>query len=698
MRLLPLALTCAAVHAAVDPSWQRQPIVSQAILDAGFGGGEGCQVVRAVAWSPDASTVLFGTDVGGLYRSLNGGPFHPALVGWVSRGGGSFAFDPRNSSHVIGVGTNSNYYSDVNGPHVSFDGAASWTHTLKLGGVLDYVDGNAIAFDPSSYDASLGYTTRVYYSDNSNGLYRSEDGGLSWANVSAKMSQCVLAASSNGTLFLSSNYYLNFGLYASYDRGATFRTLRDEYTLGLTIPVSTNGGADDIYISNWAGIAKSTDLGNSWEYVAGTGLPHGNPFHKITVSPANNSYMTVFVEPGAYFTATRYTSVDGGATWQSPPVDSSLAFMPFNGRPISTAYHPSNASVQLSTGGDWITRSDDGGLHLRWAADGYNGVMAGYTFNFNTLQPDVLMLSFQDYSGAVSIDGGKTFTYANLENLTFGGDGFGGFALNKQVMWAGGSPGWGGPRWHLVSYDGGAVWVNTSLVWSSHSLEVSYADPVNAQVGFAANLRTADGGASFQPMQDCSFVATHDADPSVAPGSVRTLLGVNASGSTSTVVMSNDSGATWQALFAGPAYPVRDLAWDYASKAMYVVANSALYKCGGSLSPSSSFSCSELSSLPLDQFNSSSITSVAVDPVNPAIVYASNTKNVYLAWNAVVRSTDSGVTWDSIVLDTPLSNEADAPLQGPHEVSWLRVHPVTRYVWAAGECFGMWSAPPPAGM
>lgn len=49
-----------------------------------------------------------------------------------------------------------------------------------------------------------------------------------------------------------------------------------------------------------------------------------------------------------------------------------------------------------------------------------------------------------------------------------------------------------------------------------------------------------------------------------------------------------------------------------------------------------------------------------------------------------------------MILQAPLRTDASAPLQGPHEVSWLRVHPLTRQLWAAGECFGLWIAPAPA--
>ena len=87
--------------------------------------------------------------------------------------------------------------------------------------------------------------------------------------------------------------------------------------------------------------------------------------------------------------------------------------------------------------------------------------------------------------------------------------------------------------------------------------------------------------------------------------------------------------------------------------------------------------------------------SVAVDPVVPSTLYVAATRDIFLASNAVARSTDSGLSFTNLILSSPLQPGPDAPLQGPHEVSWVRVHPRTRWLWAVGECYGVWTAPPP---
>jgi hypothetical protein len=131
-----------------------------------------------------------------------------------------------------------------------------------------------------------------------------------------------------------------------------------------------------------------------------------------------------------------------------------------------------------------------------------------------------------------------------------------------------------------------------------------------------------------------------------------------------------------------------------------VVAGRELFNCSSSTSmpaSASAWTCASLaSSLPQDQTQSSPTRSVAVDPVDPSVVYVGQAADVYLSWTPVIRSTDAGRTWEVITLTTPLGSSSSSPLQGPHEVTCVRIHPSTRDVWAGGSCFGVWRAPAPA--
>lgn len=358
--------------------------------------------------------------------------------------------------------------------------------------------------------------------------------------------------------------------------------------------------------------------------------------------------------------------------------------------------------------------------------------MTGGGFGFSVHAPDVLFLAFQDYAGASTWDGGNTWVWAGgetgISGHAYGGQAYGGFALNKDVMWAGSALSWYGSRTLKVTRDGGHSWTavrdpdkptNSSAFAEFQGPDVSFGDPTDPMVGFASNFRTTDAGASWNSMDGCAGVMTAVS----AGGNASILFGVSA-GSTA-VVKSINKGLNWHVLFQAPGptgSKIRDLGVDWQKSVIYVVStnrqhpingtDSMLYRClaGPPLhSPADTvkadsngkkgnigWSCTSLADLlPKDQLGGFRASSVAVDPIQPAVVYASSKRDYFLANTPVVRSTDGGETFENMLLDTPLLPSASAPLQGPHEVSWLRVHPSTRWLWAAGACFGVWKAPPP---
>ena len=99
---------------------------------------------------------------------------------------------------------------------------------------------------------------------------------------------------------------------------------------------------------------------------------------------------------------------------------------------------------------------------------------------------------------------------------------------------------------------------------------------------------------------------------------------------------------------------------------------------------------------PKDQFGSSRVWTVATDPQQPSIVYVGGPRNTYASHATVCRSLDGGLTWENLTVNAPLTGRSSAGAgAGPHEVSAIRVHPVTREAWVAGQCYGLWRFPPP---
>ena len=133
------------------------------------------------------------------------------------------------------------------------------------------------------------------------------------------------------------------------------------------------------------------------------------------------------------------------------------------------------------------------------------------------------MLGFQDYNGAFTTDGGRTWNYRDVSGKGWGGHEYGTFAVNPQVMWSGDA-----------DFLGVAA-ASADLPRRRHDLGVrrrpgrqadgvpragiSCADPAAPAVGFASDLRTADGGATWARMTGCDGVFTAGPDTGALYGS-----------------------------------------------------------------------------------------------------------------------------------------------------------------------------------
>lgn len=683
---------------APDPQtlWQPVPIVSQATLDAGYApGGEGGQWIRSIKWSPaDTSFLLMGTDVGGVYRSIDGGDhWQVTMVGWNDRGANTFAFDPHNGNRVLGIGANGTDFdggNKVGGVYLSTNKAASWSQTLPLSSGNDNRD--SIAYDPSSYDPNLGYTTVAYYVSQSSGIYKTTDGGSTWKQIQTGYSGLRVAVHpTKGYVYLSSDQNpccgTQYGFYKSTDGGATFVNKAANYTYGLAV---SPAAPDNVWLSRYDGVVVSTDAGETFTNVGNTGLPTccSTQLQNVTASPANANYLSVWADLGN-FDWRRYYTTDGGKTWGTSDYghynsnfrQTKYELMPYNVRDGRWAYSPTDPNVVFSTGGDWITKSTDAGANYTWHGNGENAIFIP-TFNFNPNNPDNILMASKDYNSYASTNGGKSWTYGQT-GFDFGGYGFGGFALDSKVMWLGNDPriDAGGDPVLEESTDGGQTWfnpqyngANITVATNSNKFDlVSYSDPKNNDIGFIGAWRTTDHGATWAPMSGVTNVYT--SNPSNG-----TLYGANGND----IVSSSDHGATWTKVVT-TSNGFRELAYDQNHDRFWLAARGNLQKYeNGTLSTVT---------VPADQYNSTHVNAVAVDPGNPDIVYVGNNANIWTSTDAILRSTDGGQTWQNLTVTTPLASGSVSG--GPHEVWWIEVNPKTHDAWVVTNCFGIWKIPAP---
>ncbi|WNR42913.1 PA14 domain-containing protein [Paenibacillus roseipurpureus] len=687
-------ISFAQAGAASAESWTPVPLVNQTIIDAGYTGGEGGQWLAGIAIAEsEPSFLMAGTDVGGLFRSVDGGlNWQPANNGYDATGNSGIVIDPRNANRAIAVGANGGAHA-WNGLYLTIDKGLTWNGVSlqNISSHHDFRDAQ-IAYDPSSYDGAAGYTKTVYWSriggesadknaTDHPALYKSLDGGASWAeipNTSAYGSSRIKVSPTGGIVYAANST----GFYRSLDGGSHFTPIETTAVKSLdVIPSEPNS----VWITKSDGVYKSIDQGQHFTKMvtSSTGPFQNNGPYNLKVSPANPSYMLLSQDTGVWYNQQRYYSKDGGLTWTKPTFDNSLAFLKYGDKNGIFAWHPTDANTVYSFGGDWVTKSTDGGSTFRWSGNGDNGVMIGGLFNWNVFDSNLLLLGFQDYNAAVTTDRAATWKYLNMSGFGSYGYVYGAYAATSQILYGGNAAGWTDPRFLKITRNGGTDYTDTGI--ELRGQQVSLGDPTDSNVLFAYEYRSTDQGLTWKPMSNVRGVLTY------SPVGAKELYGSNGS----SVVRSFDKGATWGTVVTMPNQgSVGDVAFDHARNRVWIAASNAklyLYDVAAETLTE------KTSSLPLDQFGNRVIWSVAVDPGNTNIVYAAGAANIYNSDAAVFRSTDGGTTWTTLTRSTR-NNNPQFGMDGGRSAAVVRVNPASHEAYFGSICFGMWKIGAPANV
>src|SRR5918911_1487377 len=289
-------------HARGSGLRRRRPGTAVPVLchaTAVAGGGR----VVAVAGDPhDPMVFYFGACAGGVWKTTDGGTswenvsdgfFRTAAVGAIAVADA----DP----NVVYAGTGETCIrgnvSHGDGVYRSTDGGKTWANV----GLADTRHIAKIRVHPKDpdlvYVAALGH---AWGPNEERGLYRSRDGGTTWEKILFHPSRSDRA----GAIDLSMDPHNPRILYAAF-----WEAQRTPYSL------SSGGPGSSLY--------KSTDGGDTWmELTTKQGLPAGGQGKSgVAVSPAkpDRVWALVEAEDGALF-----RSDDGGETWQRLSEDGEL--------------------------------------------------------------------------------------------------------------------------------------------------------------------------------------------------------------------------------------------------------------------------------------------------------------------------------------------------------------------------------------
>ena len=338
----------------------------------------------------DGSFYFGGVD-GGVWKTTDAGTvWKPVFDQEPIASIGALAVAPSNPQ-VIYAGTGeSDIRSDLSsgdGVYRSGDGGKTWAHV----GLTDTRQISQILVDPKDADTVyVGALGHAYGPNDERGVYKSTDGGAHWQRVLDKGPSTGIAA---------------LAMAVSKPR-VLFAATWDAHRPSWSTYAPLEGPGNALY--------RTTDGGAHWEPIAGHGLPQG-PWGRTGVAVSADGkrvYATVTVAPGSGGEMGTskpgtglYRSDDGGNTWSLVNTDSRLTSRGwyFN----SITIDPENPDV-LYIPNVALYRTEDGGKTIEIV----RGAPGGDDYHQVWVDPknsNHLMLGV-DQGATASLDYGKTWT------------------------------------------------------------------------------------------------------------------------------------------------------------------------------------------------------------------------------------------------------------------------------------------------
>ena len=661
----------------------------------------------AIAGTDDDPFLYYvGTAGGGVFRSKDGGAhwddvWAPQPVAPI----GAVAIAPHHAN-VVWVGTGeANLRNDVsygNGVYVSHDGGKSWAHR----GLENTSQIARILVDPNNPDVALVATLGDPFADSTDrGVYRTTDGGKTWKKTlyvgpSSGASDLAWNASKPNVVYAGIWQYRRTawsgnsggpldGLYRSTDGGATWAKLSGHgLTEGETGRVGVAvapGDPNRVYavIESRQGLLwRSDDGGSTWHVVSNDTLLDQRPFYysHVFVDPTNADHLLAV---SVHLAESR----DGGKSWKS----------------ISTVLNGDHHDIWWAADGRRIGNANDGGTEFSidggksWEWRNNYAAAQIYRVAFDMDVPYTVCVGLQDNSAWCGPSTDATGEITDRDWYTVGG----GDATwvvpdpsDDKIVWVASGGGNYGGELGLYDRRTGQYYDISPYVRDTNGIgtaDLPYRfnweaplvfSPLNPHVAyFGGNVvwRTADRGRHWMPVspdltqndklhQQASGGITHDVTGAETFDTILSIAPSPLDGKTiwvgtddGVVQLTRDGGAHWSRMAIpglGPYGRIATIEASHFRKSQAYAIVDRHYQ--GDRAPylfvTNDFGAtwrSLAAGLPRDQF----VRTVRQDPRNPKVLYAGLEQSIWVSF-------DAGASWASLQSNLPASSVRD-----------LRIHP-----------------------
>lgn len=421
--------------------------------------GGGTYTSTAIANWPGAEAIFVGNELGGLFRSTDGGETY-AVIGDSLRANSTInaiAIDQKNPG-VVYVATNI-------GVHKSTDSGNSWVLVVRISSkstASELAGGNRLIVNP--YDSKV-----IYFAANIDGLYKSVDAGQTWQSIQSGLpDKPVSIAAGHGRIYAA---VFDYGIYRSNDGGLswTIKNTNLPETDIVTIKMSLSASSILYAVSERKGVYKSTDYGNSWT-AKSNGLNFNGTYDRyraLTIDYSDSD--TVYLSSWHY--SKIFKTTDGGENWtkHSNFYQEDTQSKGWSKRELAVG--GSNPDLLILATGNAIFRSTDAGMNWHRKQSGIrSGIIEAVEYDENS---STIWIGNYDQGLYKSIDEGESWAYVwkgftrdlLIDNNTNPSTIF--WSLNNELRKSTD----GGSSWNsITSYPGGG-----KILYCDSSRETMYA-------------------------------------------------------------------------------------------------------------------------------------------------------------------------------------------------------------------------------